>query len=357
MKKADLTQEMATRISGEGPLSIAAYMETASNAYYDSGDVFGKGGDFITAPEVSQIFGELIGLWCVTAWQSLGAPRQFNFVECGPGRGTLMADALRAIAGAEPSFLKEMTLHFIERSSALRSQQEAVLPNFDIEWHEDLETVPSGPVIIVGNEFLDALPIRQFVKTTEGWCERMIDWDGDQFQFVTASHLSSDIDHTFDDAAVGSILEKSDAIESVVKQMAQQCLTHGGAVLMIDYGYVRSDVGDSLQVVKEHAYHDVLIEPGTADISAHVDFSVVAQTARSEGAQVFGPVEQGLWLRRLGATARETQLSAGKPKDQVAAIRSSIRRLIEPDGMGALFKVIALASPNASALAGFEIEA
>ena len=356
MTKSDLTHELANQIAAEGPMTVAAYMEKASQVYYDSGEVFGKSGDFITAPDISQVFGELIGLWCVTAWQALGAPRHFNFVECGPGRGTLMVDALRAIAGAEPSFIKEMTLHFIERSSALRKQQEAALPHFDIEWHDSIETVPQAPSIIIGNEFLDALPIRQFVRTAEGWNERLIDWDGSQFKFITAAQPSHDVDDTFDDAASGSVLEKSEAVESVVKQVANHSTIHDGAVLMIDYGYARSDVGDSLQAVRKHTYHDVLSDPGTADITAHVDFSMVAQAARSEGAQVFGPVEQGLWLRRLGATVRETQLSAGKSKDQVAAIRNGVRRLIEPDGMGALFKVIAFASPNAGALAGFEIE-
>ena len=356
MTKTDITQDLVDRITTEGPLSIAAYMESVAKAYYNSGTVFGRGGDFITAPEISQVFGELVGLWCVTTWQALGRPNRINVVECGPGRGTLMADALRAIQGAEPHFLQSMDIHFVERSPALQKQQKIALPDFDVQWHRNLETLPNGPIIILGNEFLDALPIKQYEKTPQGWRERLVDWEGVQFRFVVADTPSPDIDCAFDDAPDGSILERSDAVEAMARQMALFCMAQSGAALMIDYGYSRMDTGDSLQAVRDHAYHEVLTEPGTADITAHVDFSLVAQAVRSEGADVFGPLEQGLWLRRLGATVREAQLCEGKPQDQVRAIRNSIRRLIEPDAMGSLFKAIAFASPGTGTLAGFEVE-
>ena len=347
--------KLAARIAKDGSISIADYMDVVAEAYYSRDKIFGREGDFITAPEISQIFGELIGLWCVTAWQALDQPRQFNLVECGPGRGTLMADALRAVTDIAAPFIRAASIHLLERSPNLRKQQQETLYGHDIEWHNDLSTLPDGPMIIVGNEFLDALPIRQFEKVDTGWCERLIDHGPTGFSFVTSSFLTDLVEETFDDAPIGSILELSEAVQETVGSMARLCTEQRGVALMIDYGHAYSEVGDTLQAVRRHAYHPVLDEPGIADLTAHVDFAAVTEAARTEGAQVCGPVEQGLWLRRLGIVVRQAQLSEGRAPQDAAAIQSSVRRLIEPDGMGALFKVIALAPPDIAPLAGFEV--
>lgn len=348
-----LVDQLLTQIKQHGPMSVAAYMGAVADAYYARGRVFGKDGDFITAPEISQVFGELVGLWCVTAWQALGQPRNFHLVECGPGRGTLMADALRTVWDVAPAFARSASLHFVERSQALREEQRRTLAAYDIEWHEGLSTLPDGPIIIVANEFLDALPISQFVKTSAGWCERMVTHGADGFEFTVASLPHTAIDETFDDAPTGSILEQSEAVEGAVTEMAALCAERPGIALLIDYGHTITDVGDTLQAIKNHAFHPVLEAPGDADITAHVDFAAVAQTARSTGASIHGPVEQGLWLKRLGAEVRETQLSTGKSKAEATAIRDSVQRLIDPDKMGALFKVIALGPADCVPLSGF----
>lgn len=355
MTPTEVAKELEDKISRDGPISVADYMSAVAEAYYSRGDVFGRAGDFVTAPEISQVFGELIGLWCVTAWQSLGAPRAFHMVECGPGRGTLMADALRTIAETAPDFMKEASIHLVEQSAALQGIQAAKLEDWDIQWHEDLSTLPKAPTIVIGNEFLDALPTEQYEKTPVGWCKRLVDHRNGEFQFVTAPDATHDVGDAYDDAETGSILERSSHVEETIKGLAGHCVEHHGAVLMIDYGHTHSDIGDTLQAVKGHTYHPVLKDPGSADLTAHVDFALVTEAARSEGAHVFGPVEQGLWLRRLGVIIRESQLMAGKPSEQQDAIRASIRRLIDPDGMGLLFKVIAFATPDVGALAGFEV--
>ena len=348
-----LVNQLITQIKQHGPISVAAYMSAVADAYYARGRVFGKDGDFVTAPEISQVFGELVGLWCITAWQALGQPRNFQLVECGPGRGTLMADALRTVWDVAPVFARSASLHFIERSEALREEQRRTLAAYDIDWHKDLSTVPDGPVIIIANEFLDALPISQFVRTAAGWSERMVTHGANGLEFEVAPLPNATIDETFDDAPNGSILEQSEAVEKVVSDIAALCAERPGVALLIDYGHMITDVGDTLQAIKNHAFHPVLETPGEADLTAHVDFAAVAQTARSIGASVHGPVEQGLWLNRLGAGVRETQLSDGKPEADVAVIRSSIQRLVDPEAMGTLFKVIALGPAGCAPLSGF----
>ena len=352
-----LVDQLIAQIERNGPISVATYMNAVAEAYYARGDVFGKEGDFVTAPEISQIFGELIGLWCVTAWQTMGQPRNFQLVECGPGRGTLMADALRTVWDVAPIFARSASLHLIERSQTLREEQRRTLAAYDIEWHENFSTLPDGPVIIIANEFLDALPISQFVKTPAGWCERMVTHGVDGFEFTVALLPNTTIDETFDDVPNGNILEQSEAVEEVASEIAVLCVERPGVALLIDYGHTITDVGDTLQAVKNHTFHPVLETPGEADLTAHVDFAAVAQSARSQGASTHGPVEQGLWLSRLGAGVRETQLSEGKPDAEAAVIRSSIRRLIDPGAMGALFKVIALGPSGCAPLSGFSADA
>ena len=209
-------QQLAKQIAEHGPISVAAFMETAIEAYYARGRVFGKEGDFVTAPEISQIFGELIGLWCVTAWQALGQPRDFHLIECGPGRGTLMADVLRTVADVAPSFARSASIHLLERSAALQEEQRKTLAGYHVEWHTDFSTLPDGPLIIIANEFLDAFPITQFVRTTSGWCERLVTHDSNEFSFTVSSLPHPTVDDTFDDAPLGSILEQSEAVMNIV---------------------------------------------------------------------------------------------------------------------------------------------
>ena len=357
MAASETAEKIASLIRDGGPIPVAEFMAIAVDAYYRRQDVFGAKGDFVTAPEVSQVFGELVGLWSVTAWQQLGEPRLFNLVECGPGRGTLMSDALRTVADIAPVFARSAEIHLVERSPARRQEQQASLDGHDVTWHESLETLPVGPCIFIANEFLDALPVRQFVKTAEGWRERMIALDGDSLVYHKGEKVVTVADGAFDDADTGSLLEISDAVTTFVADVAEKCVQNPGIALIIDYGHTQSAVGETLQAVMDHKYHPPLRDPGEADLTAHVDFAAVAQAARAHGAVVFGPAEQGLWLRRIGATIREAQLSAGKPADQAAAIRAGVRRLIDPDHMGTLFKVLSIAPPNVFSLAGFETEA
>ncbi len=355
-KLTGAAQDIASLIQKDGPIKVADYMSLAVEAYYQKENVFGTKGDFVTAPEVSQVFGELIGLWCVTAWQQLGEPRLFNLVECGPGRGTLMSDALRTVAEIAPKFARSADIHLLERSPARRQEQEKTLAAYDVTWLDTLENLPEGPSIFVANEFLDALPVRQYVKTADGWCERLVDIKDQAFVFGCASEPVPVADGAFDDAAPDTLLEVSDAVTAFVTDVAERCMNAPGIALMIDYGHTRSSTGETLQAVKDHKFHPVLSDPGEADLTAHVDFAAVAQAARSAGASVFGPTEQGLWLRRIGATVREAQLCDGKSAEEADAVRAGIRRLIDPEHMGDLFKVLSIAPSGVLTLAGFEAE-
>lgn len=346
-------EQLIQRIQRDGPISIACFMETAVDAYYGRGDVFGRSGDFITAPEISQVFGELVGLWCITAWQGMGQPRDFHLVECGPGRGTLMADIVRTVNRTMPKFAYAASLHLIERSALLRKVQRDTLTNETVTWHDDFTTLPDGPVIFVANEFLDALPITQHIKTSSGWCERLVTHNGNEFKFATAPLPSPDVGEAFDDVPIGSILESSSAVREVIHDISKLCAERSGVALMIDYGYTHTDIGDTLQAVKKHTYHPVLKDPGTADLTAHVDFALVSEAARSGGCVAYGPIEQGLWLTRLGVKVREAQLSEGKPDKEAKNIQTSITRLIDPKAMGSLFKVLAIAPAHVPPLNGF----
>jgi NADH dehydrogenase [ubiquinone] 1 alpha subcomplex assembly factor 7 len=341
---------LSAHIRREGPLNVADYMAASAEVYYGRPDVFGAKGDFITAPEVSQVFGELVGLWCVVTWQQMGSPAKFNLVECGPGRGTLMSDALRAAAHVS-EFAKAADVHLVERSAALKEKQRDALKDRDVTWHDDLAGVPAGPTILIANEFLDALPIRQFEKTAEGWGERYVDMDKPgRFAFILRP-VPGFPDPT--NAAVGAVCEVSPAVDAFVEATAEHLVRDGGAALFFDYGHVHSGLGDTLQAVKDHRFHGVLESPGEADLTAHVDFARVAQVAAAKGARIHGPVEQGAWLERLGIQQRGERLKAGRSRDVAAGIDAGIQRLTASDAMGKLFKVIALTSPGAPAPEGF----
>jgi NADH dehydrogenase [ubiquinone] 1 alpha subcomplex assembly factor 7 len=346
---ADLMTHLAQRIGAEGPLSVAAYMDEALFhprwGYYASRDPLGARGDFVTAPEISQVFGELIGLWCVDLWQRLGAPDPVLLVELGPGRGTLMRDALRA-ARVVPDFLRAAKLHLVERSPVLRAVQQQGLG--EATWHDDLAAVPPGPMLLVANEFLDALPIRQFVRGAAGWRERAVTFAGSALAFAdmpTAEPL--------DDAPPGAVRERRPAARALARAVAARLARDGGAALFIDYGYWPSACGDTLQAVRRHRSHDVLAEPGTADLTAHVDFADFAAAAEAAGARLWGPVSQGDFLQRLGIDARAARLIASADAAQAHLIRSGCRRLIDPAEMGRLFKALALTYPAAPPPAGF----
>ena len=341
---------LAQRIAAAGPLSVAAYMEEALFhprwGYYATRDPLGARGDFITAPEISQVFGELIGLWCVDLWQRMGTPDPVLLVELGPGRGTLMRDALRA-ARLVPDFVRAARLHLVERSPVLRAAQERALGT-TAQWHDDLSGVPRGPMLLVANEFLDALPIRQFVRGADDWRERVVTLSDGALSFADAPTAEA-----LGDAEAGAVRETRPAARALARDLAARLASDSGAALFIDYGYWPSACGDTLQAVRRHRPHQVLAEPGTADLTAHVDFADFAAAAQSAGARAWGPVPQGVFLDRLGIEARAARLIAMASAEQAHLIRSGCRRLVDPAEMGRLFKVLALTHPSCPAPAGF----
>ncbi|MSO72699.1 MAG: class I SAM-dependent methyltransferase [Rhodospirillaceae bacterium] len=344
---------LAGQIRSAGPISVAEYMDAVAKAYYARAEVFGPAGDFVTAPEISQVFGELIGLWCAVVWRNMGAPASFRLVECGPGRGTLMNDLLRAAARG-PGFTAAAEIHLVERSPALRAKQRDLLKNQGASWHDDLSAVPRGPLILVANEFLDALPVRQFEMTAAGWMERYVGLDqAGSFIFV----LQPGSPEPAPPAKIGAVFEMSPAMTGFASQVAARLSRDGGAALLIDYGHEATAVGETLQAVKKHKPCGVFETPGEADLTAHVDFSAVAKAARTEGAAVFGPLGQGVWLDRLGIKLRGLQLAKAKAPEIAEAIESSVRRLVAPDAMGALFKVMAISHPSLATPDGFQQDA
>ena len=353
-----LAAEIRERIRRDGPLSVAAYMELCLNhptlGYYRQGRPIGAAGDFITGPEVSQMFGELIGLWCAAVWQTMGRPRPVRLVELGPGRGTLLADALRA-AETVPAFRAAIDLHLVETSETLRAEQAASLGDARPAWHECFETVPEGPVLVVANEFFDALPIRQFERVGDTWRERMVAVapNAEALSFAVNGTACPDA-AALGAAPAGAIVERAPARDALAATLAARIAAHGGAALVIDYGHARPGIGDTLQAVKRHRRHGVLDDPGSADLTAHVDFSALAAAARGKGAEAFGPVPQGAFLRALGIDARSARLQQNASAEQAAAIDAARRRLTGADEMGTLFKVLAIAHPALVALPGFE---
>ncbi len=327
---AGLGARLARRIGRDGPIPLAEFMALNNAAYYAGRDPFGRGGDFVTAPEVSQIFGEIVGLWCVDAWERLGRPAEVRLIELGPGRGVLMADALRA-ARLEPAFRPE--IHLVETSPALRALQRS--QGFDAVWHDRPETIPDGPSIWIANEFFDALPVRQFVRIGGRWHERLVDRDGDGFRFVAGPAL-----RRAGSGEDGDIAEVCPAAGGIAATLAAR----PGYGLAIDYGYAEAQRAATLQAVSGHAPVDPLSRPGGADMSAHVDFGALMRAGREAGAAVWGPVPQGEWLKRLGIEARAARL--GCQDDALA-------RLTGGDAMGRLFRVLAFGPASEPAPAGF----
>ncbi len=343
-----LLLKLRERIRRNGPLSLDAYMQACigdpEHGYWRQRDTIGAAGDFVTAPEISQIFGELIGLWCVVTWQQLGSPKPVRLIELGPGRGTLMRDALRA-ARKVPGFLEAATVHLVEISSALREAQRemlATLPDLpSITWHEAIDGVPEGPAIIVANEFLDALPIRQLVHVDGAWHERVVGLDAqDALTFADGEKVAGPA-RAPTQPEPGAIIEVREGEELLLAELAAR---HGPLVaLFIDYGPAVATVGDTLQAVRRHGYVDPLPAPGTADLTAHVLFAELARKAQAAGLAADGPVTQAEFLGRLGIAERATRLMAANPA-KAAQIEAGVQRLMAPTGMGQLFKVLAVRS-------------
>ena len=372
-----LEHHLEALIRAQGPLTVARFMAEAlghpKHGYYMGKDPLGAGGDFVTAPEISQMFGELVGLWAATTWEQMGKPESLNLVELGPGRGTLMADALRA-AKVAPGFAEAVQLHLVETSPPLRAHQRQALGAVGTVWHDRLMDVPEGPMLLLANEFFDVLPVQQFQRTEHGWCERLIDLDAHQggrgergdepgqggqggFRLVLSPRptpSSALLPRAFGAAPLGSVGEVCPSALSLARDIACRVRAHGGAALIIDYGRAMSAPGDSLQAVRGHRSQPWIEAPGSADITAYVDFEALRRAASEAGARVHGPVPQGDFLKTLGIEARASALLESALPEQRIEIAAALGRLTDPSQMGGLFKVLAITDPKHPESAGFE---
>ena len=356
-----LAARIARRIRREGPLSVAGFMAMAlhdpDDGYYARRDPLGRAGDFITAPEISQIFGELIGLWCADLWQRIGRPDPVILVELGPGSGALIDDFLRA-AATLPGFRQALRLYLVEASPVLRAVQQRRLGAADPHFALSLDDAPEGPLLLVANEFLDALPIRQLVRGRVEWAERVVALDAaGHLAFADGPEnpaLSLLVAPAFRALPPGMVVEICPAAAALAASLGERLARHPGAALFVDYGYYPSAPGPTLAALHRHQPAAVLDDVGNADLSAHVDFAAFAAAAHTAGAEIRGPVAQGRFLAALGAEARLTALSAGATPEQRALLESGLKRLLDPAEMGNLFKALALTSPGLPSPAGFE---
>jgi len=356
-----LRARIAALIEAQGPMSVAQFMTISlldpKEGYYAIRDPLGAGGDFITAPEVSQMFGEMIGLWLVQAWSDQGCPKNPRLVELGPGRGTLMSDLLRTAAVA-PEFLADLEVVLVEASPALQQVQADKLRGLgaDISWQAQFDDrLCDRPLFLVANEFFDALPVRQYVKTERGWCERMVTALNGELTFALAPVPAprSVIPAAYENAPDGGVYETSPAAAALAEDIARTIAAKGGAALIMDYGYVApAGFSETLQAVSGHRFADALAEPGEDDISAHVDFAALAQAGKRGGAAVFGPATQGMFLANIGIVERAEQLMKTNPTS-ARDLLSATERLIGNDQMGTLFKAMAFVPPVVSDVAGF----
>jgi NADH dehydrogenase [ubiquinone] 1 alpha subcomplex assembly factor 7 len=348
---ASLAARLRTRIRKHGPIPLTDYMEMClsdpQGGYYASRLPIGKSGDFITAPEISQIFGELVGLWAVAVWKSMGAPAQLIVAELGPGRGTLMADALGAWRSV-PQFLASVAIAMVETSATLRKVQQETLAGspVPIEWYTRIEDVPEGPLIVLANEFIDALPIRQLIRRGSEWRERCVTLGASgEFTLTDGAAIRDDaaLSHTLaESAADGAILELRPAADGCVAHLATRATHAPLAALIVDYGYARPSFGDTLQAVRAHEFADPFAAPGETDLTAHVDFAALKRGAEAQRLAAHGPMAQGEFLLKLGLGARRDRLLQTARADQRDAIASGAARLVDPHKMGVLFKVLAL---------------
>lgn len=362
-EKTPLEERLFDLIRANGPITVADYMADAlghpHDGYYMSAEPIGADGDFTTAPEISQIFGELIGLWLVHSWEEMGSPERFNLVELGPGRGVMMSDILRA-AQLRPKFLDAAGIWLVETSGLLRHEQQRRLRSQKLPplWADEFSEIPQAPWLIVANEMFDCMPIRQFERLSKGWREKLVGLseDGRSLAFTHApSPPPPDINlPPADEIAVGAVMEISAPAEALAAEIAAAVAADGGRALIFDYGHFGGGAGDTLQAVRNHRYWPVLASPGKADITAHVDFDALARAAIAAGAAVAGPAPQGVFLDRLGLQARVAALTAGKSPEDAEAVRQGAHRIAAPEAMGEVFKAFCLSAPSLPTPAGFE---
>jgi len=353
-----LLDELKQLIARKGRITVERYMELAlahpEFGYYMNRNPFGATGDFTTAPEITQMFGELIGLWAAEVWSTMGAPNPVRFVELGPGRGTLMSDALRA-ARIVPEFRAALDVWLMETSPTLAAIQHELLldAGVPIAWAQTLKEIPDGPAIVIGNEFLDALPVRQFVRVKGQWRERVVRL-GDEggLEFDVAAEPEPDIRGVARD---GEVLEVSPAGHRLMFQLGGRLALQGGVALLIDYGHAVTGLGDTLQALRAHRYVDPLAMPGDCDLTAHVDFAAMARSAAASGAAVYGPIDQGDFLRAIGIDLRTKALAGRAGPERSEELQQARNRLVGKGKgeMGALFKAMAVANRNLSAPPGF----
>jgi len=354
-----LARRIARMIEMDGPISVGAFMMLALHdremGFYATRESIGAQGAFVTAPEMSQVFGEVMGLWCSACWRDQGAPAAPLIVDLGPGRGTLAADMLRALRHA-PDFLNGLEVVLVEASPKLESAQRERLAEtpVSIRWvgrWDDIET--DRPLFVIANEFFDALPVRQFVMTERGWCERIVTFQSGALTFALSPQaVPLPCNPVRGDATLGAVYEICQAATSLAEDIGRSIVANRGAALIIDYGHDGRGYGDTLQAVRNHAYDDVLAAPGEADLSTHVDFSALAFVIGRGGARTHGPVTQAAFLRELGIETRGRQLARANP-DRSAEIETAIARLIGAEAMGKLFKAMSIVPPNVPMPPGF----
>ncbi|MEM7619231.1 MAG: SAM-dependent methyltransferase [Pseudomonadota bacterium] len=350
--KSPLEQKLIERILADGPISVADFMQASltdkTHGYYTSKQPIGSDGDFITAPEISQIFGELIGLWAGDVWHNMGSPKPIILCELGPGKGTLMQDALRALKHV-PEFLDHVHIHLVESNPYLRDLQRTKLEDIhlSIEWHECLSDLPEGPVIVIANEFLDALPVQQFQRKEPHWYERMVgvrqSAGAQYFEFIINNEPAQTLDLSHPDiehAEERAILEIRPFEKTLLTELSRRSKNAHTCLLMIDYGHEDDGFGDTLQAVKSHHFSDPLKHIGLSDLTTHVNFARLKAQSLQLGLSCFGPMSQGAFLMQLGANLRLQQLLKAATPEQRNELVSGVSRLVSPDKMGVLFKVM-----------------
>jgi NADH dehydrogenase [ubiquinone] 1 alpha subcomplex assembly factor 7 len=360
-----LQSELKRLIRSSGPMPVWRYMELCLThpqyGYYVSRDPLGREGDFTTAPEVSQMFGELLGLWTASVWKAIGSPPLLRLIELGPGRGTMMTDALRALRVLPPLY-QSLSIHLVEINPVLRDKQKAVLSGVpNVAWHDDIDEVPDGPAVVLANEYFDVLPVHQVVKRENGWHERVVEIDGSgALVFGAAAEPMPRFEMLLPPlvraAPVGAVFEWRPDTE--IMKITTRVRDQDGAALIVDYGHLRSDAGDTFQAIARHSFTDPLKNPGQADVTAHVDFQALVRAAEDLGARAHGPVSQGEFLKRLGIETRAATLMAKTTPEISEDISGALKRLIGGGrgGMGSMFKVLAISGPHLPVLAGFSDE-
>ncbi|MBI1245183.1 MAG: class I SAM-dependent methyltransferase [Alphaproteobacteria bacterium] len=357
----ELARRLSARIASHGALRVDAFIDACladpEFGYYRTRAPLGASGDFTTAPEISQAFGEMLGLWLGERWQAAGSPPSVRLVELGPGRGVLMADALRALGKVLPGFVAAARLHLVEISRPLRAQQAEQLAGHAPSFHDTFDEVPDdGPVFVVANEFFDALPVRQFVRRGAVWHERVVSSPADGFAFADGPRVDDPplSREQIDDAPDGTVVEVCEPALAIARQIGARLARTGGAAIIVDYGTARSGWGDTLQAVRAHNKVPVFEAPGECDLTTHVDFPRLVNAARTGGADAFGPVTQADFLRRVGIHARFAVLARGASPERARTLEAASRRLLHPDEMGTLFKAVAFQAPTLPPPPGFE---